>query len=108
IGDSSIDFRSRLLDSETARDAWRGQANLGSFGTPTSRPLLQRIVHPIARISDNTNVNIVRLGPELVAMTEGDRQHIIDDTTLASVGSVAYAKDALGGAIMTAHPHFDF
>ena len=108
IADAAIDFRSRLLDSETARDAWHGKSNLGSFGTPTARPLLQRIVHPIARISDNTNVNIVRLGPELVAMTEGDRQHIIDDTTLASVGSVAYAKDALSGAIMTAHPHFDF
>src|SRR5262245_55080608 len=41
IGASGIDFRSRLLDSETARDARRGQAKLGSFGTPTSRPLLQ-------------------------------------------------------------------
>ena len=108
IADSAVDFRSRLLDSETARDAWHGKANLGSFGTPTARPLLQRIVQPVARISDNTNVNIVRMGPELVAMTEGDRQHIIDDATLASVGTVAYAKDALSGAITTAHPHFDF
>lgn len=108
IGDSTIDFRSRLLDSETARDAWRGKANLGSFGTPTARPLLQRIFEPVARISDNTNVNIARLGPELVAMTEGDRQLVIDDETLASVRFVAYSKDALSGAIMTAHPHFDF
>lgn len=108
IGDTAIDFRSRLLDSETARDAWHGKANLGSFGTPTARPLLKRIFEPVPRISDNTNVNIVRMGPELVAMTEGDRQNIIDDNTLAAVGSVAYAKDALSGAIMTAHPHFDF
>ncbi len=107
IGDSAIDFRSRLLDSETARDAWRGKANLGSFGTPTVRPLLRRIFEPVARISDNTNVNIVRLGQELVAMTEGDRQLVIDDETLASVRPVAYSKDALSGAIMTAHPHFD-
>jgi beta,beta-carotene 9',10'-dioxygenase len=108
IGDSTIDFRSRLLDSEAARDAWRGEANLGAFGTPTTRPLLQRIVQPVPRISDNTNVNIVKLGQELVAMTEGDRQLVIDDETLASVRPVAYAKDALGGAIMTAHPHLDF
>jgi beta,beta-carotene 9',10'-dioxygenase len=108
IGDSAIDFRSRLLDSEAARDARRGKANLGAFGTPTARPLLQRIVKPVARISDNTNVNIVRMGQELVAMTEGDRQLVIDDETLASVRPVAYAKDALSGAIMTAHPHFDF
>jgi beta,beta-carotene 9',10'-dioxygenase len=108
IGDSGIDFRSRLLDSETARDAWRGKANLGSFGTPTARPLLQRIFEPVPRISDNTNVNIVRMGPELVAMTEGDRQLVIDDETLASVRPVAYSNDTLNRTIMSAHPHFDF
>jgi beta,beta-carotene 9',10'-dioxygenase len=108
IGDKAIDFRSRLLDSETARDAWHGKANLGSFGTPTTRPFLRRIVEPIARISDNTNVNVVRMGPELVAMTEGDRQLVIDEESLASVRPVGYSKDALSGGIMTAHPHFDF
>lgn len=108
IGDSAIDFRSRLLDSETARDAWQGKANLGSFGTPTVRPLLRRIFEPIPRISDNTNVNITKLGPDLVAMTEGDRQLVIDDQTLASVRPVPYSKDALSRTIMTAHPHFDF
>jgi carotenoid cleavage dioxygenase-like enzyme len=108
IGGSAIDFRSRLLDSETARDAWRGKANLGSFGTPTARPLLQRITHPVARVSDNTNVNIVKMGDELVAMTEGDRQNVIDGDSLAALRSAAYADDGLGGAIMSAHPHFDF
>ena len=34
IGNVGVDFRSRLLDSETARDAWRGKAHYGSFGTP--------------------------------------------------------------------------
>lgn len=108
IGQSAVDFRSRLLDSETARDAWRGKANLGSFGTPTARSLLRRIFEPVPRVSDNTNVNIVRIGPELVAMTEGNRQLVIDDETLASVRQVAYSKDAVGAAIMSAHPHFDF
>jgi carotenoid cleavage dioxygenase-like enzyme len=108
IGEATIDFRSRLLDSETARDAWSGQSNLGTYGTPTARPLLKRIFQPIPRTSDNTNVNIVKLGPELVAMTEGDRQNVIDEGTLASVRPVSYSKDAIGGAIMTAHPHFDF
>lgn len=41
-------------------------------------------------------------------MTEGDRQNVIDDQTLASVRTVEYAKDGLNGAIMSAHPHFDF
>jgi len=108
INGSAVDFRSRLLDSEMARDAQRGRANLGSFGTPTVRPLWTRLFRPVARVSDNTNVNIVKMGQELVAMTEGDRQNVIDDETLAALRPVAYAKDALRGAVMTAHPHFDF
>ncbi len=108
VGDSGVDFRSRLLDSETARDAWRGEANLGSFGTPTVRPFLRRIFEPVPRVSDNTNVNIVRLGSELVAMTEGNRQLVIDDATLAATQPVRYSKGPLSGAIMSAHPHFDF
>lgn len=107
IGATGIDFRSRLLDSEAARDAWQGRARLGSFGTPTVRPLWQRVVEPVQRMSDNNNVNIVRMGRELVAMTEGNRQAVIDDATLAATGPVHYAGDALDGAVMTAHPHFD-
>jgi carotenoid cleavage dioxygenase-like enzyme len=108
IGDAGVDFRSRLLDSATARDAWRGKSNHGSFGTSMERPFLQRIFEPVPRISDNTNVNVVKLGQELVAMTEGDTQLVIDDDTLAAVRPVAYANDTLRGALMTAHPHFDF
>lgn len=107
IGSSGVGFQSRLLDSETARDASRGESNLGTFGTPTTRPLLRRVLEPVPRVSDNTNVNIARMGSELVAMTEGNRQLSIDETTLASLGAVAYAKDAVGSGIMTAHPHFD-
>lgn len=108
IGDGGVDFRSRLLDSEAARDAWQGKARLGSFGTPSVRPMWRRVVEPVQRMSDNNNVNIVRMGPDLVAMTEGNRQAVIDDATLAASGPAHYADDALDGAIMTAHPHFDF
>jgi carotenoid cleavage dioxygenase-like enzyme len=108
IGGSGVDFRSRLLDSETARDALAGKAELATFGTPTTRPLAKRIFQPVPRASDNANVNIVRMGKALVAMTESDRQLVIDDETLASAGTVTYAEDALAGAIMTPHPHFDF
>jgi len=108
IGGSAVDFQSRLLDSDTARDASRGEANLGSFGTPTVRPLLRRIFEPIPVIADNTNVNITRIGPELVAMTEGDRQLVIDEQPLAAVRPVTYSKNTLRRTIVSAHPQFDF
>ncbi len=108
ISDSAVDFRSHLLDSETTRDASAGKANMAAFGTPASRSLLRRLFEPVPRITDNTNVNILRLGDDLVAMTESDTQLQIDAATLAAVRSVGYENDALGKAIMSAHPHFDF
>jgi len=108
IGQSAIDFRSRLLDSEVARESRAGKALHGSFGTPTRLSFLRRIATPIPRVSDNTNVNITRIGEELVAMTEGDRQNVIDPDTLASIRPVGYSNDTLAGAIMSAHPHYDF
>ena len=108
IGDTGIAFRSRMLDSEAARDAWQGKAMLSTFGTPTERPLWRRVVEPVPRMTDNDNVNIVRMGPDLIALTEGSRQLVIDDATLAPAGQARYEKDALDGALMTAHPQFDF
>jgi carotenoid cleavage dioxygenase-like enzyme len=108
IGDDAVDFRSRLLDSNSAREAAGGKVNLASFGTPTTRSLWRRIFEPVPRITDNANVNVLKLGDELVAMTESDRQLVIDPVTLASAGEVTYAKDSLRGAIMSAHPHYDF
>jgi beta,beta-carotene 9',10'-dioxygenase len=107
IGAAGIAFQSRLLESDAARDAWQGKARLGSFGTHTVRPWWQRIVEPVQRMTDNNNVNIARMGGDLVAMTEGSRQLIIDDATLAAAGRMRYAGDGLAGALMTAHPHFD-
>jgi carotenoid cleavage dioxygenase-like enzyme len=107
IGASSIGFQSRLLESEAAKEIAHGPTRLGSFGTPTGRSLWQRLVQPIQRITDNTNVNIVRMGPDLVALTEGDRQMRIDATSLQSLGTVPY-DDELGGTVAGAHPHYDF
>lgn len=108
LGEGGVDFRSRLLASEAAHDAWLGKARLGSFGTPSRRPWWRRLLEPVQHMTDNDNVNIVPMGPDLVALTEGSRQLIIDDATLTPLAQARYAEDALGGALMTAHPHFDF
>jgi carotenoid cleavage dioxygenase-like enzyme len=108
IDDAGVTFQSRMLECETAREAARGKTRLGSFGTPLVRNLWQRIFEPLPRITDNTNVNIVKMGDDLVAMTENDRQLIIDEGTLRTRGAVKYGADGLQAAIMTAHPHYDF
>jgi beta,beta-carotene 9',10'-dioxygenase len=107
IGASSVKFQSRLLESEAAREIAGGPTSLSSFGTPTGRTWWQRALQPVQRISDNTNVNIVKMGEDLVALTEGDRQLHIDAATLRSMDVVSYPRDALTGAVSSAHPHFD-
>ena len=107
IQSSSVSFRSRLLESEAAHEIADGRSRLGSFGSPTGRSLWERLVQPVQRISDNTNVNIVKLGDDLVALTEGDRQQRIDATSLRALGTLTYARDDLTGTVTGAHPHFE-
>jgi beta,beta-carotene 9',10'-dioxygenase len=105
---ASVTFQSRLLESEAAKEIAGGPTSMGSFATPTGRTLWQRLVQPVQRITDNTNVNVVRFGDDLVALTEGDRQMRIDERSLRSLGPVAYANDTVTGAVASAHPHYDF
>lgn len=108
IGASAVRFQSRLLDSEAAQEIADGRARLSSFGTPTGRTLWQRLVQPVQRSTDNTNVNVVAMGDDLVALTEGARQLRIDAASLRSLGVLTYGRDGLDGTIMSAHPHRDF
>lgn len=108
IGAASVGFRSRLLETEAAGEISDGPTRLGSFGTSTGRSLWQRLVQPIQRITDNTNVNVVKMGDDLVAMTEGDKQVRVDTHSLRALGTVEYERDELTGAVAGAHPHFDF
>ena len=55
------------------------------------------------KISDNANVNLVKLGERFIAMTETPIPVQFDDDTLAAAG-VAYEAP---GQLTTAHPHMD-
>jgi carotenoid cleavage dioxygenase-like enzyme len=108
IGASAVTFQSRLLASEAAREIADGRARLASFGTPTGRTPWQRLVQPVQRSTDNTNVNVLPMGDDLVALTEGARQLRIDAASLRSLGVLPFAPDGLEGTVMSAHPNRDF
>lgn len=108
ISASAVRFQSRLLDSEAAREIAAGRAQRSSFGTPTGRTPWQRLLQPVQRSTDNTNVNIVQMGDDLVALTEGAQQLRIDAESLRSLGVRPYGRDGLAGTLMSAHPHRDF
>ena len=108
VAASSVTFQSRLLESEAAAEIAGGPTRMASYGTATGRTLWQRFIQPIQRITDNTNVNIVKMGEDLVALTEGDRQLRVDARSLRALGPVPFTRGELDGAIAGAHPHFDF
>jgi beta,beta-carotene 9',10'-dioxygenase len=105
--DGVIVWRQRLLDSDTARAATRGAVPFAQFGTPNGRTVLKRALQPIPTSTDNANVSIVPLGDRWLAMSETDRQLLVDPETLRVIGHAEY-RDALPATMwMTAHPQLD-
>jgi beta,beta-carotene 9',10'-dioxygenase len=104
-----VRFAQRKLESSVAEQVARdGRIRTASFATKNQRPWWQRLLEPIPRVTDNANVNVVRMGSEWVAMTESPHQLVIDERTLGVAGRVRY-EDAFPPSMgMTAHPHFDF
>jgi beta,beta-carotene 9',10'-dioxygenase len=102
-----VRFRQRLMETEVEKEARAGAMPIASFGSPIERGFWRRVFQPIPKVTDNTNVNVVALGDQRVALTESPYQWAIDPETLAVQERVAYA-DRLGDLAMTAHPHFDF
>jgi beta,beta-carotene 9',10'-dioxygenase len=103
----AVSYRQRLMESEASRDVAEGKVRQTSFGTPSDRGLIERLIAPLPVVTDNTNVNVVPLGSERVALTESPLQWLIDTESLALTRRVEYS-DGEGALNMIAHPHFDF
>jgi carotenoid cleavage dioxygenase-like enzyme len=106
-GDGSVSYASRFLDTEARRAALAtGGASIAGFATDPCRTLFQRVQSLFhAESTDNTNVNLTRLGDEYVAMTETPIAVSFDPETLQTLRHDDGA--ARFGQITTAHPHHD-
>jgi carotenoid cleavage dioxygenase-like enzyme len=107
IEEGKVRFRQRLMETEVEAASRTGDMPTASFGSPIVRSFWRRMFSPIPRVTDNTNVNVLPLGDDRVALTESRHQWAFDPETLAVTKRVSY-DDALGGIAMTAHAHFDF
>lgn len=105
FADGSVSYANRFLETK----AWRaandtGKIQYSEFATDPCRSLFQRVSAMFSpKISDNANVNLVKLGERFIAMTETPIPVQFDDDTLAAAG-VAYEAP---GTVTTAHPHLD-
>jgi beta,beta-carotene 9',10'-dioxygenase len=102
-----VHWKQRLLQCEFNRSLLAGRDELASFGTPNHRGLLQRLLHPTPRSSDNANVNIRPNGRLWVAMTETQRQLAIDPESLKTEAELRFTDALPEDVLVGAHPHDD-
>jgi beta,beta-carotene 9',10'-dioxygenase len=105
IADGEVSYANRFLRTKAYRAAEeKGEIVYSEFATDPCRSLFARIFSMFSpKISDNANVNLVKLGERYISMTETPIPVEFDGETLETVG-VAYKTP---GLLTTAHPHLD-
>jgi beta,beta-carotene 9',10'-dioxygenase len=105
FADGGVSYANRFLETRAYRAARdTGRISYSEFATDPCRSLFQRVTTIFStKLSDNANVNLVRLGDRFIAMTETPIPVQFDPDTLAAAG-VAYRAP---GQLTTAHPHMD-
>jgi carotenoid cleavage dioxygenase-like enzyme len=106
FANGEVSYRSRFLDTHARREAEAGRVVAG-FGTDPCRAIFKRVQSIFSpQLTDNANVNLVRIGERSLAMTETPLPIEFDPETLATRGGLRFG-DSLDGQVTTAHPHHD-
>lgn len=105
FAEGKVSYANRFLETRAYRAAReKGEIAYSEFATDPCRSVFSRVFSLFSpKVSDNANVNLVKLGERFVAMTETPLPVEFDSQTLATVG-VAYEAP---GLLTTAHPHLD-
>jgi beta,beta-carotene 9',10'-dioxygenase len=105
ISDGRVSYANRFLQTKAYRAATQsGQIGYSEFATDPCRSLFGRVFSIFSpKLSDNANVNLVKLGERFISMTETPIPVQFDAETLETAG-VAYD---VPGLLTTAHPHLN-
>jgi beta,beta-carotene 9',10'-dioxygenase len=105
ISDGEVSYANRFLQTKAYRAAEEnGEIVYSEFATDPCRSLFARVFSMFSpKLTDNANVNLVKLGERYITMTETPIPVEFDGETLETVG-VAYKPP---GMLTTAHPHLD-
>jgi carotenoid cleavage dioxygenase-like enzyme len=105
IGDGEVSYANRFLQTKAYRAAQeKGEIVYSEFATDPCRSLFGRAMSIFSpKLTDNANVNLVKLGERYISMTETPIAVEFDADTLETAG-VAYKAP---GMLTTAHPHLD-
>jgi beta,beta-carotene 9',10'-dioxygenase len=102
--DGRVSYANRFIRSDAYERAENGERLSQGFATDPCRAIFKRVQTMFSpSFTDNTNVNLVRLGERYVAMTETPLPIEFDPETLATLSHAGKAP----GHVTTAHPHHD-
>jgi beta,beta-carotene 9',10'-dioxygenase len=105
ISGGEVSYANRFLETKAYRAAEeKGEIVYSEFATDPCRSLFARVFSVFSpKLTDNANVNLVKLGERYISMTETPIPVEFDGDTLETAG-VAYKPP---GMLTTAHPHLD-
>jgi carotenoid cleavage dioxygenase-like enzyme len=104
LQDGRVSYANRFLRTEAYQRSRRGDGIGQGFATDPCRAIFKRVQAFFSPdVTDNANVNLMRLGERYVAMTETPLAVEFDPETLATLGHAGKPP----GVITTAHPHHD-
>jgi carotenoid cleavage dioxygenase-like enzyme len=108
FADGSVELTTRFLRTDEYRAVVEGGSlAAGQFGTQAGGTLLDRLKDAVLPAStDNTNVNVLRVGGEFLALTEVPTHVAFDPETLATRGEWTFDDD-LDAHMACAHPVVD-
>src|SRR5436305_2042758 len=99
-----VSYANRFIRSDAYERAERGERLSQGFATDPCRAIFKRVQTMFSpQFTDNTNVNLMRLGERYVAMTETPLPIEFDPRTLETLRHAGKAP----GHVTTAHPHHD-
>jgi carotenoid cleavage dioxygenase-like enzyme len=104
FSDGTVSYANRFVNGPAYRSAREtGAIAYSEFATDPCRSLFRRIVTAFRppQVGENTNVNVLKIGDEFVAMSETPLPVVFDPTTLRTLGVAAPAP----GQLTVAHPH---
>ncbi len=99
-------FRSRWLQSDFLREVDEGIRRRATFDTPRNPGFWHWLFHPIPLLSDNCNVNAVKLGESYLSLTETPHSIEFDPDTLAAKRHYPWAGELETEVMQLAHPRF--
>src|SRR3954469_952126 len=99
-----VSYANRFIRSDAYERAENGERPSQGFATDPCRAIFKRVQTMFSpEFTDNTNVNLMRLGERYIAMTETPLPIEFDPQTLATLRHAGKAP----GHVTTAHPHHD-